>query len=239
MKGTTMNDTTKQFFTVERAYLAPIFQHVTVEAETPADAAREALAVESWESSETDYDSSRAVYIDGIWPGEDASYSVPSLAVPVEYRNPEIAKAEALDSIVREMIFGDGDDASLQRVIDLCNSAKDRFGIERRGPSPAEAIAGMEEALGGPQATPERVAAVEDRLAAGGTAAEVGEFVTVNVAPVLTSPAASLVVLLDNAIAECSAGVVYFPMERRVDLLLQTVRDLAAMVDMMAVRKAR
>ena len=38
---------------------------------------------------------------------------------------------EALVAVVREMIFGEGTDASLQRVIDLCNEAKRRFGIER------------------------------------------------------------------------------------------------------------
>jgi hypothetical protein len=39
--------------------------------------------------------------------------------------------AEALESIVREMIFGDGTDACLQRTIDLCNEARAKFGIER------------------------------------------------------------------------------------------------------------
>jgi hypothetical protein len=38
---------------------------------------------------------------------------------------------EALEGIVREMIFGDGTDACLQRVIDLCNEARERFQIER------------------------------------------------------------------------------------------------------------
>ena len=37
----------------------------------------------------------------------------------------------ALTAIVREMIYGDGTDASLQRVIDLCNEAKREFNIER------------------------------------------------------------------------------------------------------------
>lgn len=36
-----------------------------------------------------------------------------------------------LVAIVREMIFGEGTDASLQRVIDLCNEARVRHGIER------------------------------------------------------------------------------------------------------------
>lgn len=40
-------------------------------------------------------------------------------------------QAEALNGIVREMIFGEGTDASLQRVIDLCNEARSRFQIER------------------------------------------------------------------------------------------------------------
>jgi hypothetical protein len=40
-------------------------------------------------------------------------------------------KADALDEIVREVLFGDGTDASLQAAIDLCNAARDRFGIER------------------------------------------------------------------------------------------------------------
>jgi hypothetical protein len=36
-----------------------------------------------------------------------------------------------LTGIVREMIFGDGTDASFQRTIDLCLAAQKRFGIER------------------------------------------------------------------------------------------------------------
>lgn len=40
---------------------------------------------------------------------------------------------EALEGIVREMIFGDGTDACLQRTIDLCVEAQKRFGIEREG----------------------------------------------------------------------------------------------------------
>lgn len=36
-----------------------------------------------------------------------------------------------LARIVRETIFGDGTDASLQRTIDLCNEARKQFGIER------------------------------------------------------------------------------------------------------------
>ena len=43
-----------------------------------------------------------------------------------------IAKGHAaLTGIVREMIYGDGTDASLQRVIDLCNEARSTFSIER------------------------------------------------------------------------------------------------------------
>lgn len=35
-----------------------------------------------------------------------------------------------LVAIVREMIFGEGTDASVQRALDLCNEAKTRHGIE-------------------------------------------------------------------------------------------------------------
>lgn len=38
----------------------------------------------------------------------------------------------ALETIVREMIYGEGTDASLQRVIDLCNEARDDFNIGRK-----------------------------------------------------------------------------------------------------------
>lgn len=54
-------------------------------------------------------------------------------------------RSAALEGIVREMIYGDGTDACLQRVIDLCNAARERFSIERESawaPGEAEAIVG-------------------------------------------------------------------------------------------------
>jgi hypothetical protein len=39
--------------------------------------------------------------------------------------------SEDLAAIVREVVFGDGTDASLQRTIDLCREARDRYSIER------------------------------------------------------------------------------------------------------------
>lgn len=46
---------------------------------------------------------------------------------------PGDAAEKAVTGIVREMIYGDGTDASLQRTIDLCNRARDRFNITREG----------------------------------------------------------------------------------------------------------
>lgn len=44
------------------------------------------------------------------------------------------AALPALAGIVRELIFGDGTDASLQRTIDLCIAAQKRFDIKRVTP---------------------------------------------------------------------------------------------------------
>lgn len=69
-----------------------------------------------------------------------ANYSYPDMAGwPVvrptdgcgEFQADAEAPMKALTKIVRERIFGDGTAACEQRVIDLCNAARAKFGIER------------------------------------------------------------------------------------------------------------
>jgi hypothetical protein len=135
-KGKTMNDTTKQIFTVERAFLVPVFKHIAVEAANADEACRLALDEDrfDWEGQIADYENARATYVDAVFPGSKAygeDGKLRSLSVPDDLRNPELARSDALTAIVRELIFGDGTVASLQRTLDLCNAARDRFGIER------------------------------------------------------------------------------------------------------------
>lgn len=77
-----------QTFTVERTYLVPIYQHVTVHARTPAEAAQLAFNHENWESAKTDYDNSRAVHITGIWKGGE-DYVGRSLPIPAKLADPK------------------------------------------------------------------------------------------------------------------------------------------------------
>jgi hypothetical protein len=71
-------------YTIERQYLVPVFQHVTVEADTPENAMRLALDHDDWMSSEICYDDSRGEYVAGCWEGED-SYNGESLPIPAEF----------------------------------------------------------------------------------------------------------------------------------------------------------
>jgi hypothetical protein len=93
----------KQTYTVERAYLAPIYVHIQVEAESPEEAARLAMdeTAYPWEGDTIDYESSRPTYIDGIWAGDQAygdggGAAFASLPIPTDLLNTEGRLIEAL-----------------------------------------------------------------------------------------------------------------------------------------------
>ena len=59
-------------FTVERTYWLPKFQHVTLEAANPEEAARKALAQESWDGAKFADDDCKPEYVSGLWEAEEA-----------------------------------------------------------------------------------------------------------------------------------------------------------------------
>lgn len=74
-------------FTVERAYLAPVFQHLTVEAATVEEAMRLALAHDDWEGSKTDYETSGETRIEKVWNGTEA-YAPGTLVYQADAQSP-------------------------------------------------------------------------------------------------------------------------------------------------------
>lgn len=214
----------KQQFTVERAYLVPVYQHVTVEAEDAAEACRIALDHDDWDSQIADYESARATYIDGVWQGATAygeSGLLASLPVPADLQSKELRtdepppavcsliqlarEAPAADpgegywddmetahnlgirqgtysaaALIRPALAALGFEAPEGVAICTCCGRDEGDGhdpdcdCEDEGadveesplafatPAPADVDAGINEALGGPIATPERIAATED-----------------------------------------------------------------------------
>ena len=67
-------------FTVERSYLVPVYQHVTIEADDVATACTAALDEQTnpGENDKVDYDSARETTVPGAWTGPTA-YEGPSL----------------------------------------------------------------------------------------------------------------------------------------------------------------
>ena len=73
-------------YTVERQYLVPAFQHITLEAESPEAAMRAAMDESRFpwgDNTTTDYEGARAHHISGAWEGEDA-YQGEAFAVPAD-----------------------------------------------------------------------------------------------------------------------------------------------------------
>ena len=67
-------------FTVERSYLVPVYQHVTVEADDVAAACTAALdeAAHPWDNDKVDYESARETSVTAAWTGPTA-YEGPCL----------------------------------------------------------------------------------------------------------------------------------------------------------------
>lgn len=71
-------------FTVERQYLVPVYEHITLEAETAEAACRAAVDEDLHplgDNPKTDYESSRETCVSGIWAG-DAAHDGGCLAIP-------------------------------------------------------------------------------------------------------------------------------------------------------------
>ena len=67
-------------FTVERSYLAPIYQHIAVEGDDVATACTAALDedVHPWDNDKVDYETAQATTVTGAWAGPTA-YDGPCL----------------------------------------------------------------------------------------------------------------------------------------------------------------
>ena len=67
-------------FTVERSYLVPVYQHVTVEADHVTAACIAALDEDAhpWDNDKVDYESAQATTLSGAWAGQTA-YEGPCL----------------------------------------------------------------------------------------------------------------------------------------------------------------
>lgn len=73
-------------FTIERQYLLPIYQHITIEAPDVETAMREAMdeSIHGWEGSKEALDSCTSHCITGAWESDDA-YTGKALDVPEEF----------------------------------------------------------------------------------------------------------------------------------------------------------
>ena len=87
-------------FTIETTYHLPVYRHVTIEADSLAQACRRAVEDDDWWTSKRDYDSSGEIYVSGVWEGEDAAYRGIALAVPSHYRETERRKADHFDVLL-------------------------------------------------------------------------------------------------------------------------------------------
>ena len=73
-------------FTLELTYRLPVYQHVTIEADTIEEACRIAIDTDDWERATKDYDSSGPVFVSEAWDGADAAYQGKSVEVPLAFR---------------------------------------------------------------------------------------------------------------------------------------------------------
>ena len=89
-------------FTIEATYRIPIYRQRSYEADTLAEACRLAIEDDDWEGKKEDYETAGETYVTGAWAGDVSPYSVPALAVPSHYGDPELApEGRALRSPAR------------------------------------------------------------------------------------------------------------------------------------------
>lgn len=72
-------------FTVERQYLVPVFQHITLETADVASACTTALDEDEypWDGEKIDYECARQTTLSGVWAGPTA-YDGDSLPLPID-----------------------------------------------------------------------------------------------------------------------------------------------------------
>lgn len=87
-------------FTIETAYHLPVYRHRTYSSRTIAAACRLAIEDDDWEAGKLDYESAHESFVTGIWPGADAAYSAPSLAVPAQFGETIQRKARHFETLL-------------------------------------------------------------------------------------------------------------------------------------------
>lgn len=79
-------------FTIERRYLVPVYQHVTIEADTPEEAMAKALELDDWSNSRTDDENAGPTFITEAWEGE-TPYGAVAIDIPSCYGEHAVMKS--------------------------------------------------------------------------------------------------------------------------------------------------
>ncbi len=87
-------------FTIETSYHLPVFRHSDYRARSIAAACRLAIDDGDWDASKPDYESAGESFVTGIWPGANADYSAPSLAVPSHFGETIQRKARHFETLL-------------------------------------------------------------------------------------------------------------------------------------------
>lgn len=113
-------------FTIERQYLVPMYQHLTIEADTPEAAMRIAMAHEDWYSARIDFESGLESglphHISGCWTGPRA-YEGEACPVPRDIAEPVPRVVVVIEGGVVQTAIADT--ASEVTVIDYDTGACD------------------------------------------------------------------------------------------------------------------
>lgn len=110
-------------YTIERQYLAPVYQHLTIEAETAEAAMRAAMDAEDWSSGVIDTENARPHHISGCWVGGKA-YAGESHAIPRELGAPVPRIVIAIEGGMVSSVLADAetDVTLIDYDIDGCDS---------------------------------------------------------------------------------------------------------------------
>jgi hypothetical protein len=106
-------------FTIETTYHLPVFRHRTHSADTLDAACRAAIEDDTWDIAETDFDSSGAIHVTGIWDGAHAAYAGPAIQIPQQFNEPVQRRARHFEILLGllKILFDDVGAARPRRSI--------------------------------------------------------------------------------------------------------------------------
>jgi hypothetical protein len=106
-------------FTIETTYHLPVFRHRTHSADTLDAACRAAIEDDTWDIAETDFDSSGAIHVTGIWDGAHAAYAGPPIQIPQQFNEPVQRRARHFEILLGllKILFDDVGAARPRRSI--------------------------------------------------------------------------------------------------------------------------